>query len=225
MSMLPPKTDKTFTDDERNIINLWEDYLKKEFPSWFYQEEEEDEVVEEIFRLVGKGLNSSALISSAYKNIPQGPRRPDSDRVFIVNKARRFFGKYLRKWSSVAADNVAAERELIDEITAELGASLDISTIGYHYLKYKKSSYEDFVVTEWAEHWKTNYDTNREREDANKYVVSKLKYFFRNATSEQAIRNHYMRERPQDERRYPTKPRKTLEERRRAPSSGPRHLR
>ncbi|TGO15609.1 hypothetical protein BTUL_0038g00390 [Botrytis tulipae] len=220
MSMPPPKTDKTLTEDEKNIINLWDAYLKKEFPSWFAQEEKEDKVVEEIFRLVGKGLNSSALISSAYKNIPIGPGHADSDRVFIVNKARHFFRTYLGKWSGIAADHVAAKNSLIDEITAECGTRLDISTIGYHYLLY-----EDFIVMEWAKHWTTDYETNREREDAKKHVVSKLRYFFRNATSERAIRDHYMRERPQNEICYPTQPRETLEERRRAPSSGSRYSR
>lgn len=223
--MLPPKTDKDLTDDERNIIKLWERYLMKEFSSWFDQEEEEDEVVEEIFRLVGKGLNSSALISSVYKNIPKGPGYPDSDQVFIVNKARHFFRKYLKKWSGVATEDVAAKNSLIDVITAECGTRLEISDIGYYYLQYKKKSYEDFIVMEWAEHWNTRYGTNREREDARKHFVSKLGYFFRNATSEQAIRDHYMRKRPQDEAWYPTEPRKTLEECRQAPSSGARYPR
>ncbi|KAF7894242.1 hypothetical protein EAF00_007756 [Botryotinia globosa] len=224
MSMPPPKSDKTLTEDERNIINLWDEYLNEDFPSWFSQEEDEDEVVEEIFRRVGNGLNSSALISSAYKNIPKRPGYADSDRVFIVNKARHFFARDLGEWSGGATD-VAAKDSLIKEIEAECGTLLDISTIGYHYLQYKARGYEDFIVMEWAKHWKTDYDTNREREDARKHVVSKLRYFFRNATSEQAIRSHYMRERPKDEMNYPTQPRKTREERRQAPSSGPSYPR
>ncbi|TGO52061.1 hypothetical protein BCON_0148g00050 [Botryotinia convoluta] len=222
MSMLPPKTPRTFSDDEKIIIELWAGYLNMGFQEWWHQEAEEDEIVREIFRRVGKDLNTSAKISSAYKSILNGPSYPDSDRIFIVNKARRFFKTYLREWRNVATDYVAAnEKIFIDEITAECGARLDISTLGHHYLKYKKSDYKDFI----AEHWKTDYDTNREREQARKHVVLKLRYFFRNATSEQAIRNHYIRERPQDEREYPTKPRKTLEERRRAPSRGPRYPR
>ncbi|KAF7925460.1 uncharacterized protein EAE97_010541 [Botrytis byssoidea] len=226
MSMLPPKTYRNFTDDEKIIIELWAGYLNMGFREWRDQQDEENDIVKEIFRLVGKGLNTSARISSAYKSIPKGSSNPDFDRIFIVNKARRFFRTHLRDWRNLSTDFVAAnEKILIDKIAAECGTRLEISIIGQHYLQYKISGYEDFIVMEWAEHWKTDYDTNREREDGRKHVVSKLRYFFGNATSERAIRSRYMRERPHDEGWYPAQPRKTLEELRQAPSSGPRYPR
>ncbi|KAF7885502.1 uncharacterized protein EAF02_004011 [Botrytis sinoallii] len=225
MSMPPPKTDKDFTHDERIIINLWSDYLKTEFKkSWHYQANAEDDVVEEISRLVGGDLNTSAKISFAYKKIPRGPKLPDSDRIFIVNKARRFFHKCFKEGKGLALDPVASEK-LVDEIAVECGTRLDICDIGYHYLKYKKRSYADYLVLEWAVHWNTEYETDWMREDAGKRVESTLRHFFKNATSEQVIKDHYMERRGDDEIKFPSKPKETLEERRRAASSGSRYPR
>ncbi|KAF7934645.1 uncharacterized protein EAE98_002690 [Botrytis deweyae] len=225
MSMLPPKTDKDLTHDERIIIDLWSEYLKTDFDKmWQYQADEEDNVVEKISRQVGGDLNTSAKISSAYKKIPKGPGLPDSERILIVNKARRFLHKCFKEGKGFALDPAASEK-LVDEIEVECGTRLDISDIGYHYLKYKKRSYADYLVLEWAVHWNTEYETDRDREDAGKRVESTLRHFFKNATSEQVIKDYYMKRRGDDETEFPSKPKETLEERRRAASSGSRYPR